>query len=626
MQIVSEHLYHESAQCSRELLENLNEILKDTDAGTEKEILKQFLQNTSDVFRFVVVGSSCAGKTTLLQNMFGKEVIADIQPTQKICEYRYGEQAGEFLTDVDTVRFFRPAAVLQGICVVDLPGTDWIKTAARKDAVQNQILKSDVQIAVFSSDALSAAGVWDLLEQTEAKRAVFVITKAKQQTDQQKEEGKRKLKKYGAEAGIHAEIFYADCPEELHDYIYKQIICTNPGLRKQRENILGLQTMLTELAQSFLLRKKQYEADLEVAERIDQEMDVFFRTGGELAEDLKNNLAKEIEREIQAYEDEIVARLEPEKIRERFPGGYEDFVNYLNFMNESYRERMTCQVNQKMQNSVQEYVSELEQVFDRATGYFRKRASMLSFEDQFYGSLAQSRQFVTVKTEKSLQKTKNDYHVLSNASQELFLKLWSAREQYDHKVSKAGTIGAAAGAAAGTGGIYLAAAAVSSALSGAAGTGAAAAGISQAAAGIAASALSAVTTSAVTTAAFILWPVAALAGAAAIAKMAKKLASAKGIEQMRNCVKEAVEEFHQEVAGTKKQMTAQILDTVDTIFKKERESADQTFSDYRRSVHIDGKNIPALEEKLVRVQALMERIAQIDAGGGEKKERLPQNG
>lgn len=617
-----------SLQISEELLDSLNRLLKDTDAKEEKEIVKKFLQKSSEVFRFVVIGASAVGKTSLLQTLFGNEVIADIRPTKQICEYRYGEQAGEFLTDADTVRYFLPTAALRGISVVDLPGAEWMETAGRREAVQDQILKSDVRIAVFSSDALSAAGVWDLLERTETKKTVFVITNAKQQLEQQREEGKRKLSRYGAEAGIQAEIFYADCPEPLLDYIHKRLIGDDPGLRKQRENILGLHTMLANLTRSFSLRKQQYEADLAVVERIDQEMEVFFRNSGELTEALKKNLVGEIEREIQAYENEIIARLEPEKIRERFPAGYKDFENYLNLVNESYYERMTEQVNQKMQNSVQEYLSGLEQVFDRATGYFRKRASLLAFEDQFYGSLSQSRQFVIAKTETGLQETKEYYHVLSDASQELFFKLWAAREKYDHKVAVAGRIGAVAGASVATGGLGLAAATVGSALSKKAGAKVAAIGISKAAtiATRIGAIASAGTASVVTAAALVLWPVVALAGAAAISKMAKKLASAQGMEQMRKCVEEAVEEFHQEVMRTKRQMLTQIPETVDAIFQRERTSADQTFSDFRRSVHIDGKYIPALEEKLTQAQALMERIAKMEAGSGKEKERLPEHG
>ncbi|KAI4447970.1 hypothetical protein C823_002489 [Eubacterium plexicaudatum ASF492] len=187
----------------------------------------------------------------------------------------------------------------------------------------------------------------------------------------------------------------------------------------------------------------------------------------------------------------------------------------------------------------------------------------------------------------------------------------------------AGRIGAAAGATAATGGVGLAATAVGSALSKKVGIKVASVGISKAATGIAAGAMSAATTSVVTTAALILWPVVALAGAAAISKMAKKLASAQGIHQMRKCVKEAVEEFHQEVEITKQRMMTQIPDTVDAIFQRERTSADQTFSDFRRSVHIDGKNIPALEDKLTQAQALMERIVQTDVGSGEEKGNSP---
>lgn len=121
----------------------------------------------------------------------------------------------------------------------------------------------------------------------------------------------------------------------------------------------------------------------------------------------QNRGQKSRKTKICAYEKEIVARLEPAKIRERFPGGYDDFVHYLNFVSDSYRDRLTAHVDQKTRDCVKEYLNGLEQVFDQATGYFRKRESMLAFEDKFYGSLAKSRQHIMVNMEKSLQKTKD---------------------------------------------------------------------------------------------------------------------------------------------------------------------------------------------------------------------------
>lgn len=618
--------HYEDIQWSEELLESLNGLLKDSDASAEKEMIKQFLQKTSDVFRFVVIGTSSVGKTSLLQKLFGKEVIADVHPTKKICEYRYGEQKGEFQTDASTIRYFLPVSILKGIAVVDMPGVEQMKTEAEKEALNRQLQKSDVLLVVFSASAVGAAYIWDLLEELEPGKFVFVLTDSGQGTEAQKNGSLQKLENYMEDAGIQAEIFQADHLEEMRHYINEKLIGENPGLEKERENILRLSEMLDKLAESFSLRKKQYESDLEVSKRIDREMDVFFADSGELAEVLKENLKKDIDTEIQAYEDEIIARLEPEKIRERFPGGYKEFLDYLNFVSESYRNKMTEQVNGKTQNCVQEYMSGLEQVFDKATGYFRERESMLTFEDKFYGSLAKSRQYVTGKTQDSLQEVKHYYHSLSEASQELFFRLWSARERYDKKVSRAGKIGAAAGAIAGTGGVGLAMTAVGSAITGTAGAGAATTGAAAVVSGVASSVSSAITAQFVTTAAVILWPVVAVAGAVAISKLAKKIASAKGMDEMKTCVREAVMEFRQDVAGTKKQMTAQIMDTIDEIFRREREAADKTFSDFRMSVNIDGKNIPLLEEKLERARVLMEKIGQIDQAHRRDRDKVLQDG
>lgn len=75
LQITDLPFHYEDRQAEEELLEHLNTLLKDSDAVAEKEIIKTFLRKTSDVFQFTVVGASSAGKTTLLQKLFGKELI-----------------------------------------------------------------------------------------------------------------------------------------------------------------------------------------------------------------------------------------------------------------------------------------------------------------------------------------------------------------------------------------------------------------------------------------------------------------------------------------------------------------------------------------------------------------------
>lgn len=88
----------------------------------------------------------------------------------------------------------------------------------------------------------------------------------------------------------------------------------------------------------------------------------------------------------------------------------------------------------------------------------------------------------------------------------------------------------------------------------------------------------------------MLWPVvAAVVGGTVIASVAKKIASAKNMEEMEIRVIEAIAEFREEVSKTREQMTVQIMETIEVIFHRELEFADKTFLNFRTSVNIDEK-------------------------------------
>lgn len=593
MESTSLSFQYEDKGMMQELLENVNAVLKDSDAAEEKKIVKEFLQKASKVFGFVVLGDSAVGKTTLLRQLFGKELIEDIIPTTEIIDYRFGEEAEKYQVNEAVTRIFKPLESIKGISIVDMPGTDQIKNATQKETVQQFIQKSDVLIVAFPGDSVKSFGIWDLLENIESRKVVFILTKADMYSEEIIEQNKNKLRQYMQDANIDAPVYTSKTLEEFKDYINRNIIGTNPGLRKQRENVLELKGMLNEVKHSFELRKRQYEADIAVVNRINTAMDSFLISSDDKINGLKQSLRNEINTAIDAYEAEIVTKLNPTQIKERFPKGYTDFVDYLNFVNESYRRQMTNNVDRKTQEAIRSYLSELEIVFDQATGYFRERESMLTLEDKFYGSISKSKQQMVSKAGNDLQETKTYYGKLTDASAELFMKIWAERDKYDKKVNKAAMTGAGAGAVAGGGAVAGVAAIV---------------GVAQAAEG--ASLLTAAVTG-ITSAG--LWPVvAAVVGAVFIAKMAKKISSAKNMTEMERCVQEAISDFRIEVSRTKNQMTDQIMETIDAIFKRELESADKTFLDFRMSVNIDAKNIPLLEDRMDKINVLMDKIEKIE--------------
>lgn len=585
---------YEDKQAVEELLDNMNSILKDSDATAEKTLIKAFLRKTSNVYGFVTLGDSGVGKTTLLRKLFGEELIEKVFPTTEIIDYRYGAEEGKFQVNDAVTRIFSPLASIKGISVVDVPGIDQIKNLTQKDAVQQLITKSDVLIVDFTADTVGSFGIWDLLENIEARKVVFVLTKADTCSEEVAAHSKNKLRQYMMDANINVPIYDSNSLDDLKKYINQEIIGTDPELKKQRKNVLELKSLLDEINRSFALRKKQYEADLAVLDRINTVMDGFMMTSQEKIDNLKIGLKSGIDTAIKEYENEIIIKLNPTQIKERFPKGYTDFVEYLEFINESYHRKMKDAVDRKTQAAIRSYLSELENVFDVATGFFRERESMLTLEDKFYGTMAESKKNMVTRATTQLQETKTYYGKLSDASTELFMKLWAEREKYERKVDGAAKIGNVVGAGAGLV-VYLSGASVAGIATAASGTTAAAA----AASAIAANGL--------------LWPViGAVVGAVAISTIAKKLASAKNMKEMELRTQEAINDFRLEVNRTKQEMTAQIMGTIDKIFKRELDDADKAFLDFRMSVNIEAKNIPLLEERMGKVNALMDKIEKIE--------------
>ena len=633
--------HYEDRQVVEELLKNVNQVIKDSDALEEKESIRVFLQQVSEAMSFVVIGSSQVGKSSLLNALFQFALFdqENLEDTEGFCEYRGGAEKTVVQPDEYTRRVFIPGETLNGLQAVDIPGIDQISRKDYLERIKEYIQRSSVLLAVYDARKVTDYKVWDFLEGVTARKVVFVLTKCDLAEPEVVEQNKERLKQYMSEAGLLAPVFKVSARwdeagladksgmGELRQYISAHVIGENPVLRNQQENLTKLKTMLGELSVSFEKRVQQYDQDAAILRNISACLDSFVSKNQEHVDTLKESLRREIENHIHSYQTEIIAKLDPHKIKERFPNGSADFVDYLNLMNEGYRKRMTDSVNRMTQESVQAYLAKLEKVFDEATGYLRTRKSLIALEDKFYGSMIESKKGMVQRTTHSAEAAKDYYHTLADASTELFTKLWKARGDRDRVVTNVGTAGGLTGAAAGVGaGILIAktlagaaGAATTAAVETATAAGVGAAGATAGAAGAAAATSAGATaagaaaagavTAGATSIAAVLWPVVVgLIGAVLIAAIAKKIAEANTLPELEKRVAEAIEEFKEEVARTKVEMTDRILDTVERMFLRELDIVDKSFSEFRMSVNIDSRNIPLLEEKMRLIHNYMDQL------------------
>lgn len=350
---------------AQNLLQSVGELLKDSDATEEKEMVKNFLQKISEAMTFVAVGDAGVGKTTFLNRLF----------------------------------------------------------------------------VVFDALKIRSLHVWDFLAETSPEKMVFVMTRCDLADEQTIKDNRIKVQQYMSEEGIDAPIFSigsgsdADV-EALRRYIWEQVLGETPTLTKQQQNMQHLEGMLTALGSSFSLRKKQYESDKVILENINTEVDGFLSHNESVVNRLKGELRNIIATQIDAYQAEIISKMDPLKIRERCPGGPSEVEAYLGAVNENYRNIMNEQISATTQDAVRKYCADLQDVFEEATGFFRKRQNLLDAEDQFYGSLAKSKKEMLYESDTMMADLSRFYEKLAGASEKLFMDVWKARGEYDAAIQK----------------------------------------------------------------------------------------------------------------------------------------------------------------------------------------------
>ncbi|MEM1442282.1 MAG: dynamin family protein [Verrucomicrobiota bacterium] len=182
--------YFQTREKLNDAIQSLNELGQDSGIDPGRlALLKNLLANLEDPFLFVVVGEVNAGKSTLLNALFGEDFCnADVIPTtDRIAFFKYGEEAHEFDFSDDIVEIFRPNPFLKDFNLVDTPGTNSIESDHQQ--ITEQFLPmADLAIFVFSVTNPWGASTWDFLDRIHhqwKKKIIFVLQQCDLRTDEE---------------------------------------------------------------------------------------------------------------------------------------------------------------------------------------------------------------------------------------------------------------------------------------------------------------------------------------------------------------------------------------------------------------------------------------------------------
>jgi ribosome biogenesis GTPase A len=146
------------------------------------DTLQSMLKDIREPLLFVVVGEVKAGKSSLLNALFGEEFCkVDVLPaTDRIYIFKHGLREQSVDVSAQVTERYQPIAFLEDFNIVDTPGTNTM-VVEHQTITENFIPRADLIFFVFSVVNPWGASAWDLLRfvnQKWLKKIVFVLQQA----------------------------------------------------------------------------------------------------------------------------------------------------------------------------------------------------------------------------------------------------------------------------------------------------------------------------------------------------------------------------------------------------------------------------------------------------------------
>lgn len=135
-------------------------------------------------FLFIVCGEVNAGKSTLINGLFGKELcrVNVLPETHRVYWYRYGNPARDVEVTPMLEERYRPIGFLRDFNLIDTPGTNSVEQG-HQEITERFIPSADLILFVFPVSNPWGAATWDFISRIPPdllERVAFVIQQADQ--------------------------------------------------------------------------------------------------------------------------------------------------------------------------------------------------------------------------------------------------------------------------------------------------------------------------------------------------------------------------------------------------------------------------------------------------------------
>lgn len=178
---------HAMLRRERELLVELREVLE-AEQIEERKRVEDLLTGLNELFTIVVVGEFNAGKSSLINALFGSKLRVEgpIPVDDRISILRYGDQRSQKSISDFIVEETYPIDFLRNITLVDTPGTNSI-IRRHQEITEDFIPRADLTLFVTSIDRPLSESERTFLQYIRewGKKIVFVVNKVDTKTDEE---------------------------------------------------------------------------------------------------------------------------------------------------------------------------------------------------------------------------------------------------------------------------------------------------------------------------------------------------------------------------------------------------------------------------------------------------------